>query len=152
MAQQSRLGSTGGSPPLSWAPPVCEATGRSGRMFFFWELTTICQVSGSDGATCFLPPKGQPRHVHGAFAGSKRLSGNLQGPLKSKLGTGFCRPKQDTRPVQMQGLHLLMGEIAKSYCKGNEHREAGTDGTVIALSLPQSPRSWDQPLAQMGLF
>lgn len=45
-----------------------------------------------------------------------------------------------------------MGEIAKSYCKGNEHREAGTDGTVITLSLPQSPWSWDQPLAQMGLF
>lgn len=52
----------------------------------------------------------------------------------------------------MQGLHLLLGEIAKPYCQGKGHRESGTDGTVTVLHLPQSPRSCDQPLGQMGLF
>lgn len=52
----------------------------------------------------------------------------------------------------MQGLHPSMRELAKPCYEGNGHREAGTDGTVIAVSLPQSPRSWDPPLAQMGLF
>lgn len=59
----------GGSPVLSWVPPVSAANGRLGRTLSFWTLPGICQVSGSDRATCFLPPKGQPRHVHRPLQG-----------------------------------------------------------------------------------
>lgn len=43
-------------------------------------------------------------------------------------------------------------EVESRTAKGHELREAGTDRTVAAVGLPQSPWgwSWDQPVAQIG--